>query len=204
MPMKFEEMFETVKKLPFDTKHNVVNVDGVTLWIYRPSKPPVRFKNYDPEKNFQIWLSEGEREFKPNHLRVFIDLNLRVRSRPDLKQQLMLAFDNIFKKNEVGESITIIQNEKFTHFLNPIEITANLSQLFILEQLWGYHKPSKYDPASLFYQGWVRQCLDNTKEIDNLIMSIANRQPPMSKYTSQEDKNHSKFNPNSKPLWYLD
>ena len=204
MSMKFDETFDVVKGLSFETKHEIVQLDGISLWIFRPSVPPPRFKNYDPERNFQIWLSEGRREFKPNHLRVFIDLNLRVRSRPELKEKLLIAFDDIFYKKGVDKSIEAIKDENFEHYLNPLEIVANLSQLFIIEQLWGYHNESKYDPASLFYQGWVRQCLDNTKEIDNLIMSVANRQPPLSRYTSKEDKNHKNFVKDLEQLWYLE
>jgi len=119
---------------------------------------------------------------------VIIDLNLRVRSRPDLKSALLTAFDNIFYGNDPDKEIKRLENEKFDHFLNPLPIIANLSQLFILEQEYSYNRESHFDPPALFYQGWVRQAIDDTKEIDNIVMSIANRQPPPAKYTFLENK----------------
>ncbi|HET7319972.1 MAG TPA: hypothetical protein VFI84_00120, partial [Candidatus Saccharimonadales bacterium] len=62
---------------------------------------------------------------------------------------------------------------------------------------------SKYNPRTLFYQGWVRQVIDSEKELDNLLMSIANRQPPAAKYTAQDDQNNKNFIPHAQPLWWL-
>ena len=77
-------MFEKVKNLDFDVHDIVFYKEGIEVSIFRPSELSNRFKDYDKSKNFQIWLKEGNRDFRPNHLRVMIDLNLRVRSRPDL------------------------------------------------------------------------------------------------------------------------
>ena len=85
-----------MKDLPFDTKKTVFNEGNVEVQIFRPSVLSARFKAYDVNKNFQMWIKEGAREFRPNHLRVMIDLNLRIRSRGDLKKGLLVAFDNIF------------------------------------------------------------------------------------------------------------
>ena len=119
----------------------VVYDDGKSLaYIYRPSIPPKKYKNYDHNKNFQIWLKEGNREFKPNHLRIMIDLNLRVRSRPDLKKQLLSAFDNIYYGKDPEQELRILEKEKFEHFLNKIMLIGILSQLFHIEQEYNYNK----------------------------------------------------------------
>ena len=76
-------MFKIVKELPFDTKKAVWKSKNIVIYLFRPSKLSARFKGYNVKKNFQVWLKEGKREFRPNHLRVMIDLNLRARSRPD-------------------------------------------------------------------------------------------------------------------------
>lgn len=203
--MRYFEMFQKIKDLPFDKELVVCKEDGVELFVNRPSKLSKRYKNYDINKNFQIWLKDGERLFRPNHLRVMMDLNLRVRSRPDLKKKLAITFDNIFYGKDPDIEIKELEQEKFEHYLNPIKVIANLSQLFVIEQAYNYYKESKFDPPTLFYQGWLRQAIDNTREIDNLCMSIGKGlQPPPAKYTALENKKNSKFIEGLKPLWYLD
>ncbi len=201
--MNYRRIFKRVRRLEFDKEMLVCQVEGTELYILRPSKLSKRFKNYDPKKNFQIWLRQGSRNFRPNHLRMFIDLHLRVRSRPDLKRKLLEIFDGIFYGEDPDKIIKPILDAKFEHFLNPLLIIANLSQLFIIEQAYAYYRKSNYEPLTLFYQGWVRQALDDIKEVDNLCMSIAKGQPPAAKYTSKENKKHKKYQKNLPPLWYL-
>ena len=201
--MKYQDAFEIVKRLPFDEETTIIKNEGVELYVLRPSKLSKRFKDYDLKRNFQIWLRQDDRNFRPNHLRVMIDLHLRNRSRPDLKSKLVLIFDNIFYGNDPDEEIMRISGEKFEHFLNPLRIIANLSQLFLIEQDYAYNKESKFDPPTLFYQGWVRQVLDDIREVDNVSMSIASGQPPLTKYTAKENKKSNKYTENLEPLWYL-
>lgn len=197
-------MFEIVKSLCFD-KHNYTSKVGDTaISIFRPSTLSSRFKTYDVNKNFQIFLHEGARSFRPNHLRVMIDLNLRVRCRPDLKKNLLYAIDQVFYGDDPDKYSKVLRNEKFEHFLNDIGIILNLSQLFLIEQNYGYHRESKYDPPTLFYQGWVREFIDSPKEIDNLCMSVCKPQPPSAKYTSKENKKSPKYVPNMSGLWYVE
>ncbi|VVB83891.1 Uncharacterised protein [uncultured archaeon] len=202
--MDKKEMFNIVKKLPFDKMTSVFKKGNTEVLLFRPSKLSARFKDYDVKKNFQIWLKEGNREFRPNHLRVMIDLNLRIRSRPDLKRELLIAFDNIFYGKDPEKELSKVSKEKFEHYLNDLTVIGVLAQLFIIEQEYGYHKESMFEPPTLFFQGWIREFIDNPKEIDNLCMSVANGQPPIAKYVSFESKKHKKYKPNLKPLWYLE
>ncbi|MDD3085210.1 MAG: hypothetical protein PHU32_04985 [Candidatus ainarchaeum sp.] len=199
--MNSKEMTDIINKLEIEKSKTILNKNGTQIYLIRPSKT---YKSYDPKKNFQIFLKEDNREFRPNHLRVMIDLNLRIRARPDLKNKLLIAFDNIFLGKDPLLEVKPFSKEKFEHYLNDIEVIAQLSQLFILEQELNYDKPSKFDPPTMFYQGWIRQFIDNTKEIDNLCMSVCNRQPPQAKYTHQNNKKHKKYNKDAKELWYLD
>jgi hypothetical protein len=201
--MEKDEMFRIVKELPFDIKKTVFTQEGIEIQIFRPSELAERFKDYDVKKNFQIWLKEGDREFRPNHLRVFIDLNLRVRSRPDLKRDLLLAFDSIFYGKDPEKELQKLSKERFEHFLNSIKLIGVLAQLLIIEQEYCYHKESKYEPPTLFFQGWVREFTDNPKEIDNMCMSVCNGQDCLSKYTFKENKKNKKYVKNLQPLWYL-
>jgi len=204
--MKYEGMLKIIKELEFDKKTILCNDKlGVQVYVIRPSILPKRLKNnYDVKKNFQIWLKEGDREFRPNHLRMMIDLNLRTRSRPELKKQLLKIFDNIFYGKDPDEEAKLIENEKFDHFLNSIKIIANLAQLFIIEQEFNYMRESNFEPKTLFFQGWIREFIDSPKEIDNMCMSVCNGQPPKVQYTDKENKKHKNYQSNRKDLWYLE
>lgn len=197
-------MFKVIKELPFDTNKVIYKKNDLEVYLLRPSKLSQRFKSYDVKKNFQIWLKEGNRTFRPNHLRVMIDLNLRVRSRQDLKKKLLLAFDNIFYGEDPEKELKDLSKEDFEHFLNDLIVIGVLSQLFIIEQEYCYHKESKFDPPTLFFQGWVREFIDNPKEIDNLCMSVCNGQPPLAKYVNFENKKDKKHDPKLRSLWYVE
>ena len=201
--MNKASMLNIVKKLPFDVKHSVYKEKSIEIQLFRPSSLSKRFKSYDVKKNFQIWLKQGEREFRPNHLRVMIDLNLRIRSRGDLKERLLVSFDNIFYGKDPLKELKDLKDEKFKHYLNSLPIIGVLSQLFIIEQEYCYHGKSNFDPPTLFYQGWIREFIDNPKEIDNLCMSVCSRQPPLAKYVALENKKNRKFVKNLQSLWYL-
>lgn len=196
-------MLDIVKELEFDDKYSVYKEENIEVQIFRPSILSKRFKSYDVKKNFQIWLKQGEREFRPNHLRVMIDLNLRVRSRGDLKEKLLIAFDNIFYGKDPLKELKDLKVEKFEHYLNSLSIIGVLSQLFIVEQEYCYHRESNFAPPTLFYQGWIREFIDNPKEIDNLCMSVCSGQPPLAKYVALENKKNRNFVKNLQSLWYL-
>ncbi|HVC58020.1 MAG TPA: hypothetical protein VND15_00920 [Candidatus Acidoferrales bacterium] len=201
--MNKAKMFAIIKTLPFDKKMVVYEKGDLSIYLLRPSKLKKRFASYNVKKNFQIWLKEGDREFKPNHMRLFIDLNLRIRSKPQLKDELLTAFDSIFYGQDPEKELTKLNKTEYEHSLNPITVIGILAQLFIIEQEYNYRNPSNFNPSTLFFQGWVREFIDNPKEIDNLCMSVANGQPPLSKYTNLENKKGKKYTKNLKPLWYL-
>ncbi|QRF75973.1 hypothetical protein Thermo_01483 [Thermoplasmatales archaeon] len=198
------ELLEVVKELEFDTEFVLFKNDNNKLYIKRPSKVPTRFRSYDLKKNFQIWMTEGSRVFRPNHLRLLLDLNLRVRSRPELRNNLLMGFDTIFYGLDPKEALNSLEKEDFHHFLNPIILIGHLAQAFLVEQEYSYNKESKYDPPSLFLQGWVRQFIDSPKEIDNLTMSVAKGQPPISKYVDLENKKSKRYMGKLKPMWYME
>ena len=199
--MTYKKAFEIVRNLKRGERYIFFQKGDTKIILLRPDSV---FKNYDITKNFQIFLKEGKREFRPNHLRVMIDLHLKVRSRPDLKEALLLAFDKIFYKIDPNVAIKNISGKRFKHYLNSVSIIANLSQLFLIEQEYNYIGESNYNPPTLFYQGWIRQFIDSSREIDNLCMSVCSRQPPAAKYTSSENKKHKKWQKNISYLWYLD
>ena len=202
--MEMKELIELINNLPFDNMKNIYSSNNQTLSIYRPSKLSKRFKKYDKNKNFQIFLQDGtDKNFRPNHLRLLIDLKLRVRDVPEAKQTLLEVFDRIFYGQDPSELLEMLSNYHFASFINPIEITLYLAQLFIAEQNIGYGGVSKYNPPSLYLQGWIRTFIDSENEIDQIVLRICNNNPPLVKYTCCDDKNHKKYNPHSRPLWYI-
>lgn len=62
-----------------------------------------------------------------------IDLHLRVRSRPDLKNKLLIAFDKIFNKENSLTAIKNLIREDFEHSLITLKFIAILDQLFLIE-----------------------------------------------------------------------
>lgn len=196
-------MKRMVEKLSFDEMIKVYDNGSQQILIKRPSVLNARFKDYDVKKNFQIYLKIGnEKEFRPNHLRLLIDLKLRSRELPETKEKLLLAFDKIYYGCEPLKAIEPLKNIKYTQFINPLDISAVLAQLFLIEQEIGYGSKSTFSPPSLYLQGWIRTFIFSSQEIDSLIYRICRNTPPAVKYTCQDNKNHKKYNPNPDELWY--
>lgn len=201
--MTYNRMRDIVLNLPFDTMTEVYNNEKQTILIYRPSTLSERFKKYDVNKNFQIFLKIGDdKPFRPNHLRLLIDLKLRARELPQATEELLIAFDKIFYGEEPLVAIKPLTLIHFTQYINPIDITAILAQLFIIEQDIGYGSKSTFDPPSLYIHGWIRTFIESNQEIDQIVYRICRNTPPAVKYTCQDNKNHPKYNPNATLLWY--
>lgn len=84
-------MKQMILDLPFDTMTKVYSNGEHSILVYRPSQLSQRFKDYDVNKNFQIFLQIGNNKpFRPNHLRLLIDLKLRSRELPQVKKNSSL------------------------------------------------------------------------------------------------------------------
>lgn len=93
--MNYDKMFSIVENLPFDTEEDIYLSKRERIYLLRPSVLSKKYSSYDPKTNIQVWLEEdGKRPFKPNHLRILIDLKLRVREHPELRYKLLEAFDS--------------------------------------------------------------------------------------------------------------
>lgn len=200
--LKYIEIYEKVENIKIWKKETILKWSDYEIYVFRPEK---KFKNYDINKNFQIYLKlSNGREFRPNHLIVMIDLNLRIRGNIEQKENLLKLFDNIFYKKDYSKNIEELKKKSFAHFLYDIEMISTLYLLFLIEQEYNYPDAmSKYSPKTLFLHWWIRQFVCEWKEIDNLVMSVCRGQPPMVKYTFQDDLNHKKYNKDRGDLWYL-
>lgn len=201
--MDYKTTFERVKELEYDKECTVYSEKDMIVFVNRPSKLSKKFSKYDSSKNFQIWLQSGTEKFRPNHLRVLIDLNLRSKSRPDLKEELFKAFDSIYYGSDPLIALKGLQKENFQFYLNDIMIIGILHQLLLIEQAYAYHGESHFDPPNLFLQGWVREFIDGPKELDNMCMSVSHGQPPLARYVSLENKKDKKYVKDLGKLWYL-
>ena len=202
--MNYRELEKIIIDLPFDKEKEIYSNNEQTLYVVRPQKLSEHFKEYDASKNIQIWLKINDKKpFKPNHFRLLIDLYTRVRECPKAKITLLKVFDRIFYGEDPLEVMHMLDNYKFTQAINPIDIAVVLAQLFIAEQNVGFGKKSKYNPRSLYIQGWIRTFINADYEIDQLISGISHNHPPLVGYTKQDDQNHKEFNPNAQPLWYV-
>ena len=203
--MRLNELTEEIITLPLGEKKTIIiDSEGVELYVIRPETVPAKLKNkYDAGKNFQICIKQNYQDFKPNHLRVLIDLSLKVKAQPKLKERMLLAFDNIYYGSDPIKEVEQFRDITFPHFLNSMDIIASLSQLFLIEQELNYSRESHFDPKGLFYQGWVREFIDSPKEIEIMCVSAARGQPPNTKYTVRENKKSKKFQPNLVRLWYI-
>ncbi|KSV57958.1 hypothetical protein [Acetivibrio ethanolgignens] len=201
--MKYTELERIIIDLPFDEKKDIYSSNGQTLYVVRPQKLSERFKEYDASKNIQIWLKiNNKKPFKPNHFRLLIDLYTRVRECPDSKDTLLEVFDRIFYGEDPLNVMHMLDTYQFTQAINPTDIAVVLAQLFIAEQNVGFGKKSKYNPRSLYIQGWIRTFINADYEIDQVISGISYNRPPLVGYTKQDDKNHKEYNPDAQPLWY--
>lgn len=201
--MNYTELERIIIDLPFDEEKEIYSNKDQTLYVVRPRELSERFKEYDASKNIQIWLKiDGKKPFKPNHFRLLIDLYTRVRECPESKDILLEVFDRIFYGEDPLKLMHLLDPYTYTQAINPIDIEVVLAQLFIAEQNIGFGKKSKYNPRSLYIQGWIRTFINADYEIDQVISGISYNRPPLVGYTKQDDQNHKEYNPNAKPLWY--
>ena len=154
--MIMAKLVEVIDNLKFDTMTPIYTNGTHTLYIFRPSKLSKRFETYNVNNNFQIFLQIGDsKPFRPNHLRLLIDLKLRSREIPDSKTTLLEVFDSIFYGEDPNVALSRLDIYSFTSAINPLDITANLAQLFIAEQNIGFGGKSKYNPPSLYIHGCI-------------------------------------------------
>ncbi|KYC48715.1 MAG: hypothetical protein APG12_00024 [Candidatus Methanofastidiosum methylothiophilum] len=204
--MEYKELIKEIDSLAIGEKKDIYETHfGEILFVYRPHEVTKNLKReYEVNKNFQIYLKEyNKKEFRPNHLRLLIDINLKLRSNSEERNNLLKAFDDIYY-GKCPEIISESLSESlFSMRINYLECNLYLAQLFMAEQDINY-KGSKYDPCRLFFQGWIREVLMGTREIDALCWSVTKYQAPSIRFTCQDNKNHKKYNSNRKELWYLE
>lgn len=149
-------------------------------------------------------MKEGNNvEFKPNHLRILISLNLWIRNNPYLCNELSLAFDQIFYGEDPSVAISNLTPSEYIGGLNSLGIIAHLAQCFYVEQDYSFASKSNFDPPSLYLHGWVRTFINSDAAIDQLIWRICRNTPRRIGYTRLDNKLDPRHIINPPDLWYL-
>lgn len=201
--MNIIEMTRIAQQLPFDKKVTVHKNQGYEIFFLRPSSLSSRFKNYDINSNFQIYLKEPYKEaYKPNHLRLLFDLYNLSKENPSNQNDILETFDNIFYGEDPLTAVYKLTSLNYTQCLSPIDINAILAQSFIIEQNIGYGSKSKFNPPSLYIQGWIRTFIDSDKPLDQLCYRICRNTPPAAKYTCKDNAFNKRYTSNNTVLWY--
>lgn len=201
--MNIVEMTTVAQKLPFDKPITIYKSQGYEISFKRPSTLSARFKHYDINTNFQIYLEEpNQKPYKPNHLRLLFDLYFLSRENPNQKNDILEAFDKIFYGEDALTAIDKLTTLNCQQSLSPIDINAILALSFIVEQNIGYGNKSKFFPPSLYIQGWIRTFIDSDKPLDKLCYSICRNNPPEAKYTCKDNAYNKRYTPNNTVLWY--
>lgn len=201
--MNLAEITKVAQELPFDEQITIYKSQGYEISFFRPSKLSARFKHYDINTNFQIYLKEpNQKPYKPNHLRLLFDLYFLSRENPDKINDILEAFDKIFYGKDALAAVDKLASLSCKHSLSPIDINAILALSFIIEQNIGYGNKSKFSPPSLYIQGWIRTFIDSDKPLDQLCYRICRNTPPAAKYTCKDNAYNKRYTPNNTVLWY--
>ena len=201
--MKLNSLIEIAKVLPVGSEKTIYKENDIDFILRRPEKQGRTLKReYNVERNLQIWIREGNHEFMPNHLRILLDLEFKLRFYPEYKKHLMTAFDRLYYGEDPDSIAEDFKHLKFRKELRDLKYDLYLAQLFFAEQEVGYHFKAKVNPKYLYLQGWIRCVLSREMEIDKVLWS-ATRNPPPAKFTKKDNRNHKKYDPDAKPLWWV-
>lgn len=179
--MDFKTAKEKIEKLGMGKSETMYKFDnGVELYVHRPEKLGRSLKReYAIHKNFQIFMKKpGEEDFKPNHLRILINLHLKKISDSEKAE---LIFD-ILEKVYNGEDPLLYKDKltslNFKMSLDPTLVDVCLAQLFMCEQEICY-TDGKVKPPRAYLMGYIRLVRSGKVEIDKLLWNSIRHPPPI-------------------------
>lgn len=202
--MRLEELIDIAEKMQIGEEKCIYKLGGIEFILKRPKQAGRNLKRkYQPETNLQIWIKEGNEEFMPNHLRVLLDLEFKMLFRPQYREDLLTIFDRLFYGEDPDVLYEQVKNLEYPKELRDLKYDLYLTQLFFVEQAVSYSFRSNFDPKYLYLQGWIRCLLMREMEIDKLLWA-ATRNPPPVKFTKKDNRRHREYDPDAKPLWYME
>lgn len=182
--MEYKKLLEVIKDLKIGESKNIYRVDNTDLWIFRPEKLGSSLKNkdkYDIKTNFQIFMRGGDgKAFKPNHLRVLLDLHLKLVSNPNLAEKLFSILEEIYNGKDPLEFKDELSKMKFKMQLDSALVNVCCAQLFMSEQDINYTM-GKIQPPRSFLMGYIRFIKVGQENIDKILWSSI-RHPPRKEF----------------------
>lgn len=182
--MNYKELLETINKLDVGNSKNIYRVDNTDIWIHRPEKLGRSLKSkekYDIKTNFQIFMRGGDgRAFRPNHLRILIDLHLKLISNSKEAERLFSILEEIYRGKDPLEFKDELSKIKFKMQLDTALVNICCSQLFMAEQDINYTK-GKIKPPRSYLMGYIRFVKSEKENIDKLLWNSI-RHPPKKEF----------------------
>lgn len=182
--MLYKELLETINNVRIEERKNIYREDNTDLWIYRPEKLGRSLKSkekYDVKTNFQIFMRDKNGvAFKPNHLRILLDLHLKLISNPDSARELFYILEEVYNGRDPLEFKNELDKMKFRMQLDTALINVCCAQLFMSEQDINYTK-GKVQPPRSYLMGYIRQIKLGQENIDKLLWNSI-RHPPKKEF----------------------
>ena len=182
--MKYNDLLEIIKNLKIGESEELYKTDDSKIWIMRPEKLGRSLKNkekYDIKRNFQIFMKKGEeREFRPNHLRILIDLHLKLISNLEDSKIVFSSLEKIYSGGDPLEFKNELNGLKFKMQLDSALTNVCCSQLFMAEQDINYTH-GKIIPPRSFLMGYIRFVKSGQENIDKILWNSI-RHPPKKEF----------------------
>ena len=185
--MNFEVAKEKIEKLAIGSSETIYKFDdGIELYVHRPEKLGRSLKReYALHKNFQIFMKKPkEKEFKPNHLRILINLHLKKISDPKKADILFDILEKIYHGDDPLLYKKDLEILDFRMSLDSALVDVCLAQLFMCEQEICY-TDGKVKPPRAYLMGYIRMVRHRAEEIDKLLWS-STRHPPRKIYRTSQ------------------
>ncbi|MEM4245254.1 MAG: hypothetical protein QXR60_03570 [Candidatus Nanoarchaeia archaeon] len=183
--MDYKQLLEVIKKLEFDKPQIIYSFDdGTQLFIVRPRQLGKSLKSkdkYDIKTNFQIFMNKGrEKPFRPNHLRVLLDLYLKKVSEPLSAEIIFSVLEEIYKGKDPLDFKEELSPLKFRMSLDSPFINVCCAQLFMAEQDINYIH-GKIKPPRAYIMGYIRLIKKGEENIDKVLWNSV-RHPPRKEF----------------------
>lgn len=148
-----------------------------------------KYSKYD----FAVGLKyHGQHEFFPTHVRLIIDLYLKIYSESCKSKKLFSAFEEIFK-GEGPEVFKELETLNFSMQLDNSYISLCYGQLLMIEQDFNYApvggRKSRHFPPREFLMCFIRWIASKENEIDKIVTAAVRNYPPPSKFKDLDCRN---------------
>jgi len=181
--MKYLQLLKEIEKLSIGERKELYSEQGDKIMIFRPEKlgRSLKNKNYEVSKNFQIILKKpNEKEFLPNHLRVLIEVNHRIKKNKKNSERFFEIIEEIYNGEDPLKFKKELEQLGLEGEFDSSIITLCLIQLFMAEQDINYTH-GKVQPPRAFLMGYLRFIKTQEQNIDKILWS-STRHPPRQEF----------------------